>query len=154
MAKAFFTPPPPPPSRRPLTQEDAVNIWIARWLKVRQKDLVRRYACDPRRLYEIWEETRFAGSRAKALEVFRARYPGLANRIDPGSHQRISKAPHPGSDEPVLGLPMPTSAAPSQRRNNERRGEQPRELDKNIFRTRPGQRPMIRGMFFLCSRRP
>jgi hypothetical protein len=95
MATAFLTSPPPAVTRRSLTEEDAVNVWIARWLRVRQKDLVKRYGCDPRRLYEIWEETHFPGSRAKALELFRKRYPGLENRIDPGAHQRHSKAAHP-----------------------------------------------------------
>lgn len=95
MATAFLTSPPPPVARRPLTEDDAVNIWIARWLRVRQKDLVKRYACDPRRLYEVWEESRFPGSRKKALELFRKRYPGLEDRINPVTHQRISKAVHP-----------------------------------------------------------
>ena len=95
MATAFLTSPPPPLVRRPLNEEDAVNIWIARWLRVRQKDLVKRHGCDPRRLYEIWEETRFAGSRKKALELFRKRYPGLEERINPVTHERISKAAHP-----------------------------------------------------------
>ena len=67
-------------SRRPrgaLTEADAIDIWIARWLRIRRKDLLIRYGCDPRRLYEIWEEKRFAGSRDKALELFRERHPGL-----------------------------------------------------------------------------
>ncbi len=92
---AFLTAPSPAAPRRPLTAEDAVNIWIARWIRVQVKELVRRYDCDPRRLYEIWEETHFIGSRAKALDVFRARYPGLDDRIDPGPHRRISAKPGP-----------------------------------------------------------
>jgi hypothetical protein len=83
--------PVPQPSQRPLTQADAVDIWIARWLRIRRKDLLARYGCDPRRLYEIWEEKRFAGSRAKALAVFNERHPGLADRIDFGLHRRIPK---------------------------------------------------------------
>jgi hypothetical protein len=94
MAFAFFTPPAPPPAPRPLTEADAVDIWIARWLRIRRSDLVRRYGCDPRRLYEIWEEVRFAGTRDKAFEVFTARYPSLINRVDYGPHQRISRGPH------------------------------------------------------------
>jgi hypothetical protein len=82
-------------ARPSLTEADAVDIWIARWLKIRRRDLIQRYACDPRRLYEIWQEERFAGSRAKALEVFQARFPYLSDRIDPGAHVRHSKAPHP-----------------------------------------------------------
>lgn len=81
--------------RRPLTEADAVDIWIARWLRVRPRDLVRRYGCDPRRLYEIWQEDRFPGSRSKALDLFLARYPALAARIDPGPHVRVPKAVHP-----------------------------------------------------------
>ena len=79
-------------SNRPLSEADAIDIWIARWLRIRRKDLLARYGCDPRRLYEIWEEKRFAGSRAKALTVFNERHPGLADRIDFGLHKRIPKA--------------------------------------------------------------
>ena len=43
-----------------LTEDDAIDVWIARWLRIRRIDLVRRYGCDPRRLYEIWEERRSA----------------------------------------------------------------------------------------------
>ena len=80
---------------RPLTEADAIDIWIARWLRIRPRDLIRRYGCDPRRLYEIWQEDRFPGSRAKALDAFRARHPALSDRIDPGPHVRLSKARHP-----------------------------------------------------------
>jgi hypothetical protein len=58
MATAFLVAPPPAIARRPLSEDDAVDIWIARWLRIRPADLVRRYSCDPRRLYEIWEEAR------------------------------------------------------------------------------------------------
>lgn len=79
----------------PLTDKDAIDIWIARWLRVRPSELVRRYNCDPRRIYEIWEEARFPGSRSKALAVFNDRYPGLGLRKDPGPHRRISQKPGP-----------------------------------------------------------
>jgi hypothetical protein len=82
-----------PALRRPLTETDAVDIWIARWLRIRRKDLLIRYGCDPRRLYEIWEEKRFAGSRGKALALFRERYPGLTDRIDYGRHRTIPRNP-------------------------------------------------------------
>ena len=85
--------PPAPP--RPLTEADAVDIWIARWLRVRRADLLTRYGCDPRRLYEVWQEERFAGSRAKAIEIFQVRHPGLVDRIDYGRHRRISRTVHP-----------------------------------------------------------
>lgn len=95
MATAFLSQPPPGLAGRPLTERDAIDIWIARWLRVRRKDLLARYNCDPRRLYEVWQEDRFKGSRAKALAEFRARFPTLTDRIDPGPHLRVSKAPHP-----------------------------------------------------------
>jgi hypothetical protein len=91
MVTAFLSEPPPANARRPLTEEDAINIWIARWLKVRRCDLIRRYGCDPRRLYEIWGEERFPGSRAKAMAAFRERYPALLDRIDPGPHRRLPR---------------------------------------------------------------
>lgn len=95
MAFAFLSPTLPPPSHSRLSEDDAVAIWVARFLRVRPKELVRRYQCDPRRLYEIWEEARFPGTRAKALEILRERYPGVEERIDPGPHQRFSKATDP-----------------------------------------------------------
>lgn len=95
MATAFLQEPPPVVAWRPLTEADAVDIWIARFLRVRPKDLVRRYACDPRRLYEIWEETRFAGTRAQALALLKQRYPGVEGRFDPGPHRRISNEADP-----------------------------------------------------------
>lgn len=78
-------------ARRALSEADAVDIWIARWLRIRRRDLLIRYGCDPRRLYEIWEEKRFPGSRAKALTVFHERHPGLADRVDFGLHRRIPR---------------------------------------------------------------
>ena len=80
---------------RPLTEKDAVDIWIARWLRVRQKDLLDRYRCDSRRLYEVWWGERFPGSRRKAAEQFRSLHPGLADRTDFG-YRRIPRGnPHP-----------------------------------------------------------
>ncbi len=81
MATAFISSPPPSVQRRPLTENDAVDIWIARWLKVWRRDFIQRYGCDPRQLYEIWQEDRIPGSRDEALEVFRARFPGSRRRM-------------------------------------------------------------------------
>jgi hypothetical protein len=80
---------------RALTEADAIDIWIARWLRIRRKDLIARYGCDPRRLYEIWGEERFPASRAKAVELFAARHPSLVDRIDFGPHRRIPRRPPP-----------------------------------------------------------
>ena len=83
------------PYGRRLTEADAIDIWISRWLRIRLKDLLARYRCDPRRLYEIWSGERFPGARAKALEVFERRHPGLAPRVDFGKHRRKPKKPDP-----------------------------------------------------------
>jgi hypothetical protein len=92
---SFLTEPPPAIARRQLTDADAIDIWIARFLRVRPKDLIRRYGCDPRRLYEIWEEARFPGTRAKALVLLAERYPSVPGRFDPGPHRRISNEADP-----------------------------------------------------------
>lgn len=76
------------PTQRVLTEADAVEIWIARWLRIRPKTLIQRYGCDSRRLYEIWWGERFAGSRAKAEKLFRERYPGAVERTSFG-YRRI-----------------------------------------------------------------
>ena len=51
-----------------ITEHDAIDIWIARWLRVRRKDLLARYNCDPRRLYEVWQGERMI---AKAMGTFK-----------------------------------------------------------------------------------
>lgn len=75
---------------RVLTEADAVEIWIARWLRIRPKHLRARYGCDSRRLYEIWWGERFPGSRAKAERLFRERYPGFVERTGFG-YRRIPR---------------------------------------------------------------
>ena len=90
-ARVVPMPPVPAPAQRRLCEADAIDIWIARWLRIRRKDLLARYACDPRRLYEIWEQKRFIGSRDKALELFRERHPTLVDRVDYGPHRRIPR---------------------------------------------------------------
>ncbi len=74
-----------------LSEGDAVEIWIARWLRIPLKTLVARYGCDSRRLYEVWWGERFPASRKKAEAEFRRRHPGLADRISYG-YRRIPRA--------------------------------------------------------------
>jgi hypothetical protein len=73
---------------RSLTEADAVEIWIARWLRIRPRVLAERYRCDARRLYEVWWGERFPASRAIAERLFRERYPSLAERTSFG-YRRI-----------------------------------------------------------------
>lgn len=72
-------------------EAEAVEIWIARWLRIPLKTLVARYGCDSRRLYEVWWGERFPASRKKAEAEFRRRHPGLADRISYG-YRRIPRA--------------------------------------------------------------
>jgi hypothetical protein len=79
---------------RALNEADAIEIWIARWLRVRPKDLMTRYQCDSRRLYDVWWGQAFPGSKARAKQAFIERYPGAADRTDFG----YRKIPRGGSD--------------------------------------------------------
>lgn len=82
------------PARVPgarLSEADAIDIWHARWLHQRRKDIVARYGCDPRRIYEIWEGRRFPAAREKALKLFEERYPGLVDHVDFSLHRRIAR---------------------------------------------------------------
>jgi hypothetical protein len=79
------------PRKTALSEDDAVDIWIARWLRIRRKDIVQRYGCDPRRIYEIWEGIKHPAARQKALERFRQDHPSLMDRVDFGSHRRIPR---------------------------------------------------------------
>jgi hypothetical protein len=89
MPVAFVEVPPPAVCNHPLTEKDAVDIWIARWLRVRRADLLKRYNCDPRRLYEIWEGARYPASRERALRIFAERYPTLLDQVDMSRHRRL-----------------------------------------------------------------
>ena len=95
MPIVFLDQPPAAVTRRPLTEADAIDIWLARWLRIPRKQILARYSCDPRRLYEIWEGTRFQASRAKALDQLNAKFPSVVDRIDPGRHRRVPRTPHP-----------------------------------------------------------
>ena len=98
MSLDFASPPPPAIAGRPLTEADAIEIWIARWLRIRRKDLVQRYACDPRRLYEIWWGERFPAARDKAAALYRQRYPSRADHTDFG-YRRIPRAGRAGDHQ-------------------------------------------------------
>jgi hypothetical protein len=73
---------------RALTEADAVDIWIARWLRTRPRDLVARYGCDNRRLYDIWWGHAFPASRIRAEKIFAERYPEAVERTSFG-YRRI-----------------------------------------------------------------
>lgn len=78
---------------RRLTEADAIDVWIARWLRIRRKDLMARYDCDPRRIYEVWSGERFPAAKARAWTLFCERYPQLVDRIDTGNHRTLHRNP-------------------------------------------------------------
>ena len=91
-----------PAAKRTLTEADAIEIWIARWLRIRRKDLVSRFGCDPRRLYEVWWGERFPAAREKAAVLFRERYPALVDRTAFG-YRRIPRT-HEATSATQLSL--------------------------------------------------
>jgi hypothetical protein len=78
-------------SPRPLEEPDAIDIWMARWLRIPVTELVKRYGCDSRRLYEIWWGHKFPASRVKAETEFKSRYPGAVGHTTFG-YRRIPRA--------------------------------------------------------------
>ena len=67
-----------------------MKITFPRVVRVRRKDLMARYGCDPRQLYAIWWGEKFPGSREKAEVAFRTRHPGLVDRVSFG-YRRIPR---------------------------------------------------------------
>lgn len=97
-----LAPAPPRPAKRTLNEADAVEVWIARWLRHRRSEIVKSFGCDPRRVYEIWEGKRYPASRERALKEFKARYPELIDRVDFGNHRRIGRLTSADPDQLVL----------------------------------------------------
>ncbi len=98
-----------------LTEANAIDIWIARWLHVRRKDILARYGCDPRRLYDIWEGRTFPRSRDKALVEFSERFPMLSGSVDTSLHRRIPR-PGPLPGQPMLFDELPEMSCRAKRR--------------------------------------
>jgi hypothetical protein len=85
----------PKPAVKALSEADAIDIWIMRWMRIRVTDIRKRYGCDSRRLYEVWEQTKHPAARSKAEAKFRIEHPGIVDRIDYGAHKRVSKEESP-----------------------------------------------------------
>jgi hypothetical protein len=90
--------------RRPLTETDAVDIWIARWLKIAAAGPVRHMRATRAGSAEIWEEAR-SGRPRQGLGAFPARYPFLLDRVDFGPHRRIARRRTPTSSSCSEGAP-------------------------------------------------
>lgn len=88
-------PPAAAPSRaaRRLSEADAIDVWIARWLRLPRKELLARYGCDPRRIYEVWSGERYPAAKSRAWKLFTERYPQLVDRVDTGNHRTFHRNP-------------------------------------------------------------
>jgi len=104
-------PEPPAPDEKPrdhpmttskLSETDAIDLWIARWLRLRPKDIVARYDCDARRIYEVWEGRLYPASREAARARFERDYGALAGQTDFSPHRRISRARPDPEHQPDL----------------------------------------------------
>ncbi len=90
-------------AKRKLTYEDAIEIWIRRWLGEERVAIVLEFEQNSYRVYEVWEEEAFVGSREDAEITFRTRYPALAKNVDFAPHKKtrrlISRRSSDGDDE-------------------------------------------------------
>ena len=78
-------------TKRKLTYEDAIDIWIRRWLGEERVSIVLAFEQNSYRVYEVWEEEAFVGSREDAEITFRSRYPSLAKNVDFSPHKKTRR---------------------------------------------------------------
>ena len=90
-------------AKRKLTYDDAIEIWIRRWLGEERVSIALEFEQNSYRVYEVWEEEAFAGSREDAEITFRTRYPALAKNVDFSPHKKtrrlISRRSSDGDDD-------------------------------------------------------
>lgn len=92
-----------------LTHSIAKDVWKAKWLGIKLRDLISKYDQDPRRFYEVWEEKCNKGSRLEAFEEFRLEHPKLASATDPSPHipkRRVVMLPSRQSPEQQLSFAL------------------------------------------------
>ncbi len=82
--------------RRQLTFDDAVVVWIGRWLGVPTRRLARRFDVDSRRLYEVWMLRRHPQSFAEAKRIYRALFPQRLADTDFAEHRQRRRWSIPG----------------------------------------------------------
>lgn len=70
------------------TNEQAKEIWKAKWLGVGPQKLVEKYKKSPFRFYEVWGEEKNVGTREEALSEFTHEHPELVATTDFSPHQR------------------------------------------------------------------
>jgi hypothetical protein len=94
-----------------LSAKDAIDIWLAHWLKIPHGQIIQRYNVDARRIYEVWWEEAFIGSRQTAWAKLLADHPERATSIDNGRLPRFER--HPERDQhPSLFATLPEQRGP------------------------------------------
>ena len=78
-------------AKRKLNYDDAIEIWIRRWLGEERVSIVLEFEQNSYRVFEVWEEEAFVGSREDAEITFRTRYPDLAKTVDFSPHQKTRR---------------------------------------------------------------
>lgn len=69
------------------TEDQAIEIWIAKWLGVPVQKLIQKYdGCNNWRFYEVFQEDQNAGSRQKAERIFFEMYPDKIGKVDTTAH--------------------------------------------------------------------
>ncbi len=79
-----------------LTFNQAVVLWIGRWLGVSTQVLARRYGLDRRRLYEVWMLQRHPRSFDEARRLYAKLFPDRVSTTDFGEHRRRGSWAVPG----------------------------------------------------------
>lgn len=85
------------------SDDQAIEIWKAKWRGETIQSLIKRYGENPFRFYEIWKEDRNKGTRLIAFEQFKAEDPKLAARTKPEPHKEKRRVVPKPPNQP--GLP-------------------------------------------------
>ncbi|WP_275786857.1 hypothetical protein [Pararhizobium gei] len=86
------------------TDEQAREIWKARWRGETVQSLVGKYGENQFRLYEVWEEKKNEGTRLIAYEEFKRENPEIAALTNPIAHIPRRKVISFPKDNGQLGL--------------------------------------------------
>jgi hypothetical protein len=88
-----------------LSDDQAIEIWKAKWSGTTVQTLTQRYRANPFRIYEVLTEQRNSGTRIAAFEQLKVENPLLAARVDPSPHiQRRMVVPRPTTNPDQLNL--------------------------------------------------
>ncbi len=82
--------------RRRLTYDEAIVVWIGRWLGISTRKLAQRFDVDARRLYEIWMLEKHARSFNEAERIFRALFPNRIATTSFTAHRKRHRWSIPG----------------------------------------------------------